>query len=646
MERKKRSESFFGMHFDFHARKDQTGIGDNSRPDVIERLITEVKPDYVQCDTKGHAGATSYPTKVGNPAQDIHSDILRMWRDITARHGVALYAHHSGVWDNLALEKNPSWAAVNDKGEPSKEKVSVFGPYADNLLIPQLLEMANNYGLDGAWVDGECWAVMVDYSEYAAAAYREKYGKEPPKPDEENYLDYVEFNRGGFRNYLKHYIGAVHEAAPHFQIASNWMYTSFVPEKVTLPVDFISGDYSPADSVTTARFESYCLINQPQPWDLMAWGFNIQNGYHCVKTLEQLCQEAAVVISVGGGFQVYNRQCVGTVEEWPIPMWAKLAEFCRARESFCHKARPVPQVGIVHSTKAFYHNKKNMFTAYGCETTNDLKGTLFAVLDNQYSAEVLMTHHIGDNLGDFGAVIVPNCQVLEEDLRAALLDYAKNGGTLILSGHKTAELFAGELGMPLSSAEEKTLLQIPSGPERADGCVSFAPVKELFAKTKDKDAIIYGYEGNDTDPGKKLPLAVKKAYGRGKILCVLFDAGLAYVNSRSSALRDFWGEILKSYENPKVRVFGSHLVEVALMEKNGQTCINLLNLAGEHANEKVRSFDEIPPLYHLTVELSCEKPPESVMLEPAHEPLPFKYRNGIAVIYVDRLDIHSVITVR
>lgn len=61
--RPKRKDSFFGMHFDFHAGREQAGIGAQLDEDTLEQLISRVKPDYVQCDTKGHAGNSSYPRR-------------------------------------------------------------------------------------------------------------------------------------------------------------------------------------------------------------------------------------------------------------------------------------------------------------------------------------------------------------------------------------------------------------------------------------------------------------------------------------------------------------------------------------------------------------------------------------------------------
>jgi len=63
--RLRRSESFLGVHFDFHARDDCTEIGKNVTPEMVERIIDLVQPDFLQCDGKGHPGLASYPTKVG-----------------------------------------------------------------------------------------------------------------------------------------------------------------------------------------------------------------------------------------------------------------------------------------------------------------------------------------------------------------------------------------------------------------------------------------------------------------------------------------------------------------------------------------------------------------------------------------------------
>ncbi len=216
----RRKDCFFGLHFDFHANKHSAAIGSEWKDEILEELLVTVKPDYVQCDTKGHAGYSSYPTKVGTPAPLIHTDILRQWRRITKKHHVLLYGHHSGLWDTVASEKHPEWAAVDHEGNKT-DKMSVFGGYADGLLIPQLVELAVDYELDGAWVDGECWAAQIDYSDAARDAYRKATGKEAPLPDDEEFEKYKDFCRQGFFDYVQHYIAEVKKVAPHFELTRN-----------------------------------------------------------------------------------------------------------------------------------------------------------------------------------------------------------------------------------------------------------------------------------------------------------------------------------------------------------------------------------------------------------------------------------------
>ena len=103
-------------------------------------------------------------------------DPLRLWRQVTAERGVALYMHYSGVWDSEAIRRHPDWGVVNADGKTNDKATSRFGPYADKLLIPQLRELAGDYGVDGVWVDGDCWASVPDYSEAALKAFRQATG--------------------------------------------------------------------------------------------------------------------------------------------------------------------------------------------------------------------------------------------------------------------------------------------------------------------------------------------------------------------------------------------------------------------------------------------------------------------------------------
>ncbi|MBM3862281.1 MAG: hypothetical protein FJ395_21880 [Verrucomicrobia bacterium] len=451
--RLKRADSFLGIHFDFHANTDCTNVGANTTPVMIENIIALVRPDYLQIDCKGHPGISSYPTKVGTPAPGIVGDPLRVWREVTAKHGVALYMHYSGVYERQAI-RNPGWAAINADGKPNERATSFWGPYAEKLLIPQLRELAGDYGVDGAWVDGECWASVPDYSEPALQAFREATGIQsvPRKPGEPHWFEFLEFHREAFRKYLRHYIAEVKRTHPNFQLCSNWAFTDRMAEPVSAPVDFLSGDYSPQDSVNSARVSARYLARQGKPWDLMAWSFSTKPTRD-QKTAVQLQREAAVVVALGGGFQAYFKQKRdGSIYDEQMPVMAEVAKFCRARQALCHRAEAVPQVALLFSTAGHYRKLNGLFP----RSYANLTSALLTLLENQYSVEVLGEHHLSGRMSQYPLIVVPEWEYLEPKFKDQLVAYAKSGGKILLIG-KSSGLLPAVRG--IATTEVTGLLQ-------------------------------------------------------------------------------------------------------------------------------------------------------------------------------------------
>ena len=59
---KRRSESSFGLHFDFHASPARGKvIGATLKEEDIREICRYIKPDFIQVDCKGHPGWASYP---------------------------------------------------------------------------------------------------------------------------------------------------------------------------------------------------------------------------------------------------------------------------------------------------------------------------------------------------------------------------------------------------------------------------------------------------------------------------------------------------------------------------------------------------------------------------------------------------------
>lgn len=638
-----RAHSYFGLHFDFHAGPDCKEVGKNVDAAMVNNLIDKVKPDFIQVDCKGHPGYSSYPTKVGNPVPGFVRDQLRIWRDVTAERGVSLYMHYSGVWDSRSVELHPNWAAIGADGIRSKEKTSVFSNYADSLLIPQLKELSSDYGVDGVWVDGDCWAHQLDYSAKALDLFTKKTGliEIPRKPGDPNWKEFLQFSRDGFKAYVTKYVNELHAYNPKFQVASNWAFSTLLPEPVTIPVDFISGDFSALNSMNSARSEARFIRNQGKPWDLMAWGFSWignEEGTQSVKTPPQIERELATVISLGGGVQIYLQQKRdGSIYNWMIPLLSEAAKFCRERQPWCQGVTGIPQIGLILSTDALYAKTNRLFGGFDRELT-PLKGILQNLLASQYVVDIVAEHHLKD-INKYPLLIYPEWETITPGFKKKLLDYVSAGGSLLLVGPNSASLFKEELNISIKTP--------PS--VKNNGLENNGWIAELMSLSQ---GVVPGagvrsfgryYQAVNMDGPSEIAATITP-YGKGMLAATHLELGKAYTNRSAPVMRDFLASLVKEiFPEPAVSVTGSHYVDVTLNRKGGMKIVNLINASGPHDNEKVMVHDEITPLGPLKIKIRNESKPAKVTLQPENKILPFTYDKGFIYCTLPELGIHEMI---
>ncbi|MDR1594269.1 MAG: hypothetical protein LBS43_07295 [Prevotellaceae bacterium] len=593
--RLRRDQSFLGIHFDFHAGADCKEIGKNTTPEMINAIIDMVHPDYIQIDCKGHAGYSSYPTKVGNQAPGFVGDPLRIWREVTAKRGVALYMHYSGVWDNRAIELHPEWAVIDADGTRNGQKTSVFGQYADKLLIPQLKELAGDYGVDGAWVDGECWATVPDYGDRAVRMFKETtvINSIPKSSKDPHWHEWIQFHRESFRKYLRHYVAAVKSEYPEFQLCSNWAFTHQMSEPVSVALDFLSGDYSANNSVNSARYAGRYLVHQGIPWDLMAWSFPYDFSSNpppkVQKPAVQLKREAAIVLALGGGFQAYytqNRD--GSVRLDEMMVMAEVAKFARARQPYCHHSAPVPQVALLISTTDYQINAQGVFPLY----KGHAQGTLQCLLEGQHSVDIVNEETLAPDMSRFPLIIIPEWKNISPAFRVDLIDYVEAGGSLLVIGKETSDQFAELAGVTLS----------------------------------------------DDKP-------VTQSFGSGKIGFLPFPAGEKYEKNGDKSLHKLMNETVRSlFPNPLVEVSGSQWVDVSVSRlKDRRIAIHLVNTSGNHKDAEI--IEQINPVGALDVVIRCDRKPKQITLQPEGKSCRFTYENGKAKVKVDAVEIYDILIV-
>lgn len=638
----RRADSFFGVHFDLHASEDITDAGKTLTADMIDSFLVKVRPDFIQIDCKGHPGISSYPTKAGFHVKGFDKDPLKLFREVTEKENVALYMHFSGVWDGKVVSEHPDWAVVKSNGERSKEKTSFFSPYLDTYMIPQLKELSD-YKVDGAWIDGECWAVEPDYSEASLARFTKETGitEIPKKPSDKYYPEFMEYTRRLFREHFNKYVNAIHKYNPAFQITSNWSYSSLMPEKVTVNVDYLSGDVTPQNGVYRSAFEARCLAPQGKPWDLMAWGFSWDGGKMpmSVKSSVQLEQEAAQIMAMGGGVQFYFQQNRDlSIKPWLSGMLSEIAVFVRERQPYCQKATAIPQIALLFPTVSYQKNGSRPFS----NPLGKLEGALNLVLDGQHSVEILMEHHLSGKMDKYPLIIIPECDYLEPAFIDELKKYVISGGHLLVIGTETAKLFQNELGIKLLKTLNETEAFLATGNRigairsSIDSVVINPGVKVLSTF----------YSGSDFRLKGKMIASSETSFGNGKISGVYFNAGSDYLEYKSPVLRDYISSIITDlYPDPLVKVAGSHLVHVSVNTLNNKMYVNLVNISGEHTNQKAIGYDEIPVLKDLEIKINTDKKPFKIVLQPEGRELKSEFKNGITTVTLSELKIHSIVEI-
>lgn len=640
-----RAESFFGFHFDFHATSNDSSIGKTFETAYLDSFLTITKPDFIQVDSKGHPGFSSYPTKIGSTTKSFVKDPLRIWRDVTNRHQIALYVHYSGLWDQQAIREHPKWARVNADGSIDSLKVGYFSDYSSKRLIPQLKEMIDRYDIDGAWIDGDCWATSPDYSPEVKSGFIRLHPgiSIPKKKSDKYYHEWLDYSRLMFRQYLRNYVDQIHSYKPGFQIASNWAFSSMMPEKVDVNMDFLSGDVSGQNGLYNAAFQARCLSLQGKPWDLMAWGFvpvDFWNGIHTPKSLIQLEQEAAEVIAMGGGFQVYFQQNRdASFRRIDLKAMQQLSQFCRERQPFCQHTSIVPQIGIWYSLEGW----KNQFDGvYGW--SSDMEGINSLLLDGQHSVEILMDHQLKASMKQYPLIVIPEWHVFNPELKKQLINYLNEGGNLLVIGAKATREFQDQIGANYEGAD--TTVQLNIGGKELGGIVGIKTRWQRVIPAKETEVVGHVYTQCDEDYKTDYPVGSINKYGKGKIGALYMDFSAPYNSTRTPVYNEIINTLIaKLMPTEMVKLTGDRKVHVVTARKNGELLIHLINSAGDHANKNVYSYNDLRPVQPLHITISDPQKPGSVWLEPAHRQLDFEYMNKEIHVDIPEIAIHSIIRV-
>ncbi len=637
-------DAFFGLHYDFHAAATDTNLGEETTYEHIREMLEKVMPDFVQYDCKGHAGYASYPTQVGSPSPGIVNDALRIWREVTRDMGIPLSIHFSGVWDTRAIELHPEWARIGSNGAPDPNYTSRLSAYAEELMIPQLLEVVREYDIDGMWIDGENWASKPDWSEACRALFTERTGITdiPLNAEQPHWHEWLAFHRDLFVEHVTRYTEAVHTLKPECMVTSNWMYSVRQPEQPTAPINYLSGDFDPSFGAERAMAEARFISSRGMPWDLMAWAFlRTGDGNWTMKPAVHLCQEVSTVLAQGGAVFIYNQpQRSGRLTAWHQDLLAEVAQFCRQRQHYSHKTSAIPQVAVLHSENSYYRYNDPLYNFGGANQA--MEGAMFALLENGFSVDILNEATLMSALNDYPMVVVPEALHVPDDLKAALAAYVERGGKLLLTGAHVAEQYGALAGVSKADGN-------PEGGWIAAGNGAVA-VTGNYQPTNLIDAVALApmlYQQEPELNQRHFAASTLRRVGQGAVAAIHGPVFRNYYQSRYPLLRRFIADTVEALDtSDMIRVRGPWHIEMATREKDGRILIHLINrgVSGylsphRHVVENVPdagSFSVVAPLAERPAR--CYMAPDKVGLE-------WTWKEGRLTADIGGLHIHNVLVI-
>ncbi|HEY3333571.1 MAG TPA: beta-galactosidase trimerization domain-containing protein [Capsulimonadaceae bacterium] len=646
---------FFGIHYDLHAGAKDTELGAALTHEHLKAELEKVKPDFIQCDCKGHPGYTSWPTEVGTPSPGIVNDALRIHRDVTREMGIPLVMHYSGVWDGRAVELHPEWACVAAPGEATGKEGFVTGGtcnlsgYTDELMIPQLIELIDKYDVDGFWVDGENWATRPCYCDRCRAEFTKRTGiGEPPVSSEDaNWRTWADFHRDLFSEHVERYERAVHKRKASCLVCSNWMYTFGQPDAIKVPVDYLSGDFSWKWSLPSAMLQGRFMASRGLSWDLMAWAFSTGHetmGGWTFKHTPALCQEAAVVISLGGAFLLYDTpQRNGHLSGWHQDAIADVARFVRARQPWCEGTKSLPQAAVLHNTDHYYSHIGDHLMITGTPAQDPIHGALHSLLANHVSVDLLNETNLAARVSEYPLVVVPEQTRLSDELVATLERYVEAGGCLIATGADAVPVFGEIAGVRSASdvTEPAAIVQVARETTMVSG---------PWARVETVGATVVTSVLSQNDPAYNaivMPAVTLNSYGKGRVVLIPGAVFESYGQTHYPRTRNLVGMALNALSpSLAVAMVGPASLHISLRSQPGRIIAHLVNVGSSNPLAPNASFvEDVPPTGPVTLRFFVKETPRAVYLAPSMEGLSWNSDNGVLNVAVQNVGIMDSVVV-
>jgi hypothetical protein len=653
-------------HPDFHIPAD-VDVGEGFDGDAYARRLKECGADAVAMFAKCHYGHCYYDTKIGYKHPRLKKDMLAEVVRGCRAHGLGIVAYYSVFLDTAAVAHHPNWrlkatSNATDAGFDSGhyQPVCVNSGYAQELLIPQSIEIATNYDVDEIFYD-----TMTGFQPcFCDACTRLFGGPIPTSHDDSRWLEYVRWYRTCYDDFFATAAARVHEAKPGLTVAFNWEWGVRRPTDPPPHISRISSDLIPTGTVASNL--THYFAGTGYPFDYMCGRFLHGLGDWNSAVPETIKYTASATIANGGSFYIIDRQLPnGQLEARAYEMMRDVFGFVQSRRDVVEGIAHVAETAVLLSHDHLMGERLQFFPDSEArkKRAEPFEGVSRMFMHHARHYTALSTANLLRRAAEYRLVIVPETEYLNTATVSALRDYVTSGGTLLLTQSESEAGLNREL-LDLAGVKHEGFSELGycyferPGAEPAAARGRFSNVKPLSGATEVVRAIAplragkggaqFGHGLAPANAYEGYAMAVERSVGKGKVIYLAMPAFGQYWQNQNPYIAELVFKLMdRLLPDPLVRVETRAQIEMVATRKERDLIVHLVNHSGR---ERLLGYwypltEYVPEIRDIPVSIRLGKGSPAMTFAPSGAKVEYECKDGYAKFTVPSLHFMESIRV-
>ena len=660
------------VHLDFHMPEFVDAMLRADPKHIVGQLV-KARVNVVGLFTKCHFGNSYYDTKYGYKHPYLRSDWFGEVLEECHKNDIKVIAYYSLATDVAACRHNPDWYQINAEGKPKSTAGTCWdmpclnSPYREELVIPQLREITENYDIDGYMIDMPYQEHHLCFCKYCRKKFEETHGF-PLEPAmlETDRERVIRFGIDTAVECMREIYSLVKGIKPHLMVACNGAWKMGEPGALDQCSDYGLWESQPGWGTFLGHsIRSRYARTLGVPMQIMTVRFTDGWGMLTCKPPAQLKYEVATIAANGGIVNVGDQaQPDGSLQEPAYDLIGEVFRFLEEREPYVVNAESVKHVALIsRNTSDWYWNKPG---------DPHLFGAAKMLIEGHWQFDLFEDLRMPD-LKPYSAVVVTANARLDEAQAEQLRAFVRDGGVLVLEGMAGFDQasrrflledvmgvrYAGQTPYDYAyfTVNETVWGDLPRIPHlalhpfikvRADGATALSRLQWPYTVPSENRA----FRSTVTPAGivSDFPAISVNTYGKGTCLYFAVPVSKAYGETNHYWLRRIFNNVLNSYiKDRPFTAAASPTVEVNMMRRGDRRFLHLINFQNNHSTYKTKAnydpIEYINPVHGIEIEVRDPGIREAI-LQPEGVALELKRTENGTAFTVPRLDIYCVVELR